>query len=165
MPRPFGWWSPALTINEYSARVPRVWDWTLWANWNVPALAYYNPHVMAKFKDPQHFRDVVDTCRRMSHTDRFFGHGWKYGSNSLLKGGCAIGFFMSFLVFITHRYYTVYVPANNPTWRKVMNKEWEEAINNSPWDHRSHVWMYCDVTGVTMGDVFAGGQKKFYIPV
>ena len=165
MPRPFGWWSPALTVSEYSARIPRVWDWSLWWNWNLSSLVYYSPHAMARFKDPQQFRDTVDTVRRMAVSDKFFGSGFKFGTNSLLKLFGVQAVMWAFLLFVTHRYYTVYVPANNPTWRKVMNKEWEEAINNSPWDHRSHVWMYCDVIGVCLGDCWTAGQKKFYVPV
>jgi len=49
-------------------------------------------------------------------------------------------------------------------WRKVVNKEWEEAINNSPWDHRSHVWAYCDVYAASVGDLVLPGQRHFYIP-
>jgi len=71
---------------------------------------------------------------------------------------------MAVLYAFVQWYYLQYVPANNPSWRKMMNKEWDEAINNSPWDHMSHVYQYVDIYACNGGDLITRGSKKFYIP-
>ena len=164
MPRPFGQWAPALTIAEYKSRIPRLWEWKYMFYLQARKQVYYSPEAMAYFKDPQQFKDAVDTARRMKVSDKFFGDGVKYPNNVGLKVFTMFSLTALFGFALLHRYYTVWIPANNPSWRKVMNKEWEEAINNSPWDHRSHVWQYCDIYACCLGDVASAGQKKFYIP-
>lgn len=164
MPRPFGTWAPALTIAEFKARCPRFWEWRLMWYMQAKKYVFYNPEAMAHFKDPQQFKDAVDITRRMRMSDAFWGEGVKRPHNSGIKVAGLVLFELTVVFLFLHRYYTVYIPAVNPSWRKVVNKEWEEAINNSPWDHRSHVWQYCDVYAACGGDVTAPGQRKFYIP-
>lgn len=164
MPRPFGAWAPALTISEFKSRCPRFWEWRLIHYLQAKQHVFYSPEAMAHFKDPQQFKDAVDIVRRMRNSDNFWGDGVKKPHNALIKIGGATLATLVFGFVLLHRYYTVYIPATNPSWRKVVNKEWEEAINNSPWDHRSHVWQYCDVYACCAGDITAPGQRKFYIP-
>jgi hypothetical protein len=162
--RPFGAWAPALTLQEFKARTPRPSDFKIKWMFDQRKEVYYSPEAMAHFKDPQQYKDAVDTARAMQYTDRFFGHGMKYPRHMHAKifGMFAITFGTASLV--ASYFYSTYLPQNNPSWRKIVNKEWEEAINNSPWDHRSHVWAYCDVYAASIGDICLPGQRKFYIP-
>ena len=164
MPRPFGVWSPATTLSEFKARCPRFGAFSLRYIFAVRKEAYYAPEAMAHFKDPQQYKDAVDTVKAMSTSDKFFGEGLKMPRHPWLKLGGVWIIHASLMWYGIHTYYTSYVPANNPSWRKVVNKEWEEAINNSPWDHMSHVWQYSDTYGVVIGNVVSAGKKKFYIP-
>jgi hypothetical protein len=125
---------------------------------------YYSPEAMAHFKDPQQFKDSVDKLKRMAFSDKFFGDGMKRPHNLFIKSGLTMAFFFVWFGLTLQWFYGSYMPAVNPSWRKIMNKEWEEAINNSPWDHRSHVWQYCDVYAANLGSVTGPGQRKFYIP-
>ena len=152
MPRPFGVWAPATTLAEFKARCPRPGQFSLKYLWFVRREVYYPPEAMAHFKDPQQFKDSVDTIRAMQQSDKFFGEGLKLPIHTAL------------MYFGIYKFYTEYVPANNPSWRKVVNKEWEEAINNSPWDHMSHVWQYSDTYASVIGDAAVAGKRKFYIP-
>ena len=164
MPRPFGVWAPAQTIAEFKARCPRLGDYTLKTLGQARSEIYYSPEAMAHFKDPQTFKDAVNTLRAMRVSDKFFGEGLKMPRNPYIKlaGVFAVQFFLTWNA--VNYYYTSYLPATNPSWRKVMNKEWDEAINNSPWDHRTHVWQYADVTAANIGNVLVAGQHKYYIP-
>jgi hypothetical protein len=164
MPRPFGAWAPSLSINELKARTPRPSAFQARNLFSARSEVYYSPEAMAHFKDPQQFKDAVDTVRKMQYSDRFFGYGlkdpaylWPKVFAVQLGWTVLAGAIVSWL-------YGTYIPQTNPSWRKVVNKEWEEAINNSPWDHRSHVWQYCDVYAASVGDVILPGQRKFYIP-
>ena len=163
-PRPFGAWAPAMTINELKARTPRPSQFTFRWLLDQRKEVFYSPEAMAHFKDPQQYKDAVDTARAMQVSGRFFGSGIKPSHHFFAKvmaaGLVAFGFALACATY----FYGTYLPANNPSWRKIVNKEWEEAINNSPWDHRSHVWAYCDVYAASVGDLTLPGQRKFYIP-
>ncbi|KAH9599625.1 hypothetical protein LSM04_008936 [Trypanosoma melophagium] len=164
MPRPFGAWAPATTLAEYRARMPGIKAISYVLLPRVRREMYYHPEALAHFKDPQQYKDALDTVVAMRVSDKFFGEGVKLPRHTLLK---LVGILSTFAlsVFATIRYYYgVYVPANNPTWRKVVNKEWEEAINNSPWDHMSHVWQYSDQYAAVIGEAGSPGRRKFYIP-
>lgn len=164
MPAPFGTWAPATTMAEFKARCPRITDLKFPSMSSARAETYYNPEAMAHFKDPQQFKDAVDTTRRMMISERFFGEGVKmprYGKAKLLS----LLAIHSGLIYVSLTYYyTQWLPATNPSWRKVVNKEWEEAMNNSPWDHLTHVWGYSDRATINLGVGAGRGQKKFYIP-
>ncbi|KAH8605625.1 hypothetical protein ERJ75_001596100 [Trypanosoma vivax] len=164
MPRPFGIWSPATTLAEYRARIPGLNAFRLRTFRSAQREVYYHPEALAHFKDPQQYRDAVDTVRAMRVSDRFFGEGQKLPRKTFLKicGLISIQFALTYACL--RYYYGTHVPANNPTWRKVVNKEWEEAINNSPWDHMSHVWQYSDQFAACIGDTGSPGPRKFYIP-
>lgn len=164
MPRPFGAWAPALSMAELKARTPRPWHFRITRMLNLRDECFYSPEAMAWFKDPQQYKDAVDTCRKMKYSFSFFGDGNKQAHNQRLKIAAIMGAFSIVDLMFMRWIYASYLPANNPSWRKVMNKEWEEAINNSPWDHRSHVWQYCDVYAASLGDIIGPGQRKFYIP-
>ncbi|EAN95980.1 cytochrome oxidase subunit VII [Trypanosoma cruzi] len=164
MPRPFGVWAPATTLAEYRARVPNLSAFSLKWIYSAKREVYYHPEALAHFKDHQQYKDAVDTVRAMSVSDKFFGEGQKLPRRPVVKMMGAL-LIEGLLVYAVIRYYYgVYVPANNPTWRKVVNKEWEEAINTSPWDHMSHVWQYSDQYAAVMGDTASPGPRKFYIP-
>ncbi len=167
MPRPFGNWAPALTMAEFKARTPRPSAFFkfhhIMGKYGKGAV-YYSPEAMAHFKDPQQYRDAVDTLRAMKYSDKLIGEGVKPPPYVHVKAfGCFLVVWAIVAAIINWMYGT-YMPANNPSWRKIMNKEWEEAINNSPWDHRTHVWKYADVYAAALGDTVAPGQRKFYIP-
>ena len=165
MPRPFGVWAPATTIAELKSRVPRPFDFSMKVHmWVRKSDYFYHPDALAWFKDPQQYKDTVDTLIRMRHTDKFFGDGCQWPTHPILKtlGLLAAVTGANYMVVVW--FYTKYLPANNPTWRKTVNKEWEEAINNSPWDHMSHVWAYTDISSVTLGNAATRGRKKFIIP-
>lgn len=164
MPRPFGAWAPALTMNELKARTPPITAFKYTFMETGRNMVYYSPEAMAHFKDPQQFKDSVDKLKRMSKSDKFFGEGMKRPHHTLLKIAGVLSFFVVGNAMILQWFYGTHMPAVNPSWRKVMNKEWEEAINNSPWDHRSHVWQYADVYAANLGSVVGPGQRKFYIP-
>lgn len=164
MPRPFGVWAPATTMAEFRSRMPTLSSVTFRSIWSARRSTYYSPEAMAHFKDPQQFKDAVDTCRRMMVSDKFFGEGVKLPHNHVLK---LLGCFAvhSLLVYWSLvYYYQSWLPANNPSWRKVVNKEWEEAVNNSPWDHMTHVWGYSDIASTNIGTAVGVGVRKFYIP-
>jgi hypothetical protein len=165
MPRPFGLWAPATTVSELKARIPRPFDFSLKLHMSVKKNEYfYHPDAMAWFKDPQQFKDTVDTLRKMRYSDKFWGDGCRMPEGALWKTGLGVlGFVTPCWVFTTW-FYESYMPANNPTWRKIKNKEWEEAINNSPWDHMSHAWGYSDAQGVNFGAASTRGKKRFIIP-
>lgn len=164
MPRPFGAWMPAMSLAELKARTPRPSMFLFKTHFQMRNEVFYQPECLALFKDPQQFKDAVDTSRIMMISDNFFGDGMKPGHNMWLKmGGFSIIMF-AFATAIANYFYGTYLPTNNPSWRKVMNKEWEQAINNSPWDHRSHVWAYCDVYAASVGDLVLPGQRHFYLP-
>jgi hypothetical protein len=164
MPRPFGVWAPATTLAEFKARCPRPGQFSIKYIFFVRREVYYPPEAMAHFKDPQQFKDSVDTIRAMQTSDKFFGEGLKLPQHPWLKLLVVAALHTAALYYGLYKYYTEYVPANNPSWRKVVNKEWEEALNNSPWDHMSHVWQYSDTYAAVIGDAAAAGQRKFYIP-
>lgn len=164
MPRPFGVWAPATTMAEYRARLPNIWDFRLHWIYSGRREVFYSPFAMAHFKDPRQFKDAVDTVRAMSISDRLFGEGQKRSRHMFLVVAGSITAIWLSVFFILRYYYSVYMPANNPTWRKVINKEWEEAISNSPWDHMSHVWQYSDQYGATIGDASAPGPRHYLIP-
>lgn len=164
MPRPFGVWAPATTLAEYRARIPSPFDFSF--KWIAAAKreVYYSPEAMAHFKDPQQFKDAVDTVRAMRVSDKIFGEGYKLPKHAFVKLLGIVGL-QSLVLFVGIKYfYGTHMPANNPTWRKVVNKEWEEAINNSPWDHMSHVWQYSDQYAVNIGNSITPGRRRFYIP-
>ena len=164
MPRPFGVWSPAQSIAEFKARCPRLGDFAISLIMNSRKEVHYHPEAMAFFKDPQQYKDAVDTCRAMRRSHYFFGHGVKLPTHPLIKAVGCLAVSGGMIWGGVHYYYAVWVPANSPTWRRFMNKEWEEAINNSPWDHMSHCWLYSDQTGAVMGNATTAGRKKFYVP-
>lgn len=165
MPRPFGVWAPATTLNEYKARVPGPGAFYFRIFMQIKKHEYYyHPDAMAWFKDPQTYKDAVDTLRRMKVSDKFFGEGYKLPHHALLKLAGIFVFGVSCAGLVTNYYYTRYIPANNPTWRKVVNKEWAEAINNSPWDHMSHVYQYTDISAANLGNVQVRGKRHFIIP-
>ena len=165
MPRPFGVWAPATSIAELKARVPRPFDFTYKIHMFVKTYEYfYQPDLMAWFKDPQHFKDTTDTLRSMRTAEKFFGDGCKWPAHAIIKMTVMVAIEVAIAWLFVVWFYTKYVPANNPTWRKTVNKEWDEAINNSPWDHMSHVWAYTDISGVTLGTASIRGKKKFIIP-
>ena len=163
--RPFGAWAPSKTLEELKARSPRPTDFKMRWSFLGRSQVYYNPALMAHYKDPQHFKDCLHKIIAQS-TDRvhFFGNGLKHPSGYEAKQLVAMGLVIFFSLSVTQWLYGSYLPQNNSRWRKMMNKEWEEAINNSPWDHRTHVWLYCDVYSATLGDITSLGRKKFYIP-
>eukprot|EP00009_Paramoeba_aestuarina_P006145 CAMPEP_0201516348 /NCGR_PEP_ID=MMETSP0161_2-20130828/7701_1 /ASSEMBLY_ACC=CAM_ASM_000251 /TAXON_ID=180227 /ORGANISM="Neoparamoeba aestuarina, Strain SoJaBio B1-5/56/2" /LENGTH=120 /DNA_ID=CAMNT_0047913447 /DNA_START=163 /DNA_END=525 /DNA_ORIENTATION=- len=119
---------------------------------------------MAYFKNPQAFRDHYDRIKSLKYTDKFFGEGLKESKYFNAKIYGIVGTIQIINLAMTWYFYCRFVPATSPTWRKFMNKEWEEAINNSPYDHRSHVWHYSNVCGATLASVVQAGSKKFYIP-
>ncbi|KEG09406.1 cytochrome c oxidase VII [Trypanosoma grayi] len=164
MPRPFGVWAPATTLAEYRARLPSFRAFSLRWVWGGRREVYYHPEALAHFKDHQQYKDAVDTVRAMQVSDKFFGEGTKLPRHPILKLMVSFGLYASVVYAGLRYYYGVYVPANNPTWRKVVNKEWEEAINNSPWDHMSHVWQYSDQYASVIGEAGSPGPRKFYIP-
>jgi hypothetical protein len=165
MPRPFGVWAPATTLAELHSRIPGWKDWSLKLHMSIKQHEYYyQPEALAWFKDPQQYKDAVDTLRKMRVCDKFFGDGCKWPEHCAIKtAGC-----LSIIIGINYAFtcwvYGSYAPANNPTWRKIHNKEWDEAVNNSPWDHMSHAWGYSDTQSVNFGCVTSGGPRKFIIP-
>lgn len=164
MPKPFGAWHPAMTMAELKARTPRLSQFSVMAMLGKGRQVYYSPEAMAHFKDPQQFRDSVDTVRKMMYSDKITGHGMRPCRQVHAKTFVLFLGISAVMLWMMNWFYSSYVPANNPSWRKVMNKEWEEAINTSPWDHRTHVWKYCDMSAACLGDAVAMGQRKFYIP-
>lgn len=164
MPRPFGVWAPATTLAEYRARVPNFTAFAFQFVGSARREVYYHPEALAHFRDHQQYKDAVDTVRAMRVSDKFFGEGQKLPRMFLIKLLGTLGLYGLAVYSGLRYYYTVHVPANNPTWRKVVNKEWEEAINTSPWDHMSHVWNYSDQYAAVLGDAVAPGRRKFYIP-
>ncbi|EPY39567.1 cytochrome c oxidase VII [Angomonas deanei] len=100
----------------------------------------------------------------MRISDKLFGEGMKMPKRTIPLMLACLGTHAAILISGLSYYYGVHMPANNPTWRKTVNKEWEEAINNSPWDHMSHVWQYSDHYAIVLGDTAAPGRRKFYIP-
>nr|CCD13665.1 unnamed protein product [Trypanosoma congolense IL3000] len=164
MPRPFGTWAPATTLAEFRARVPGFRNFKLvWAHKGRREV-YYHPDALAHFKDHQQYKDAVDTIRAMRVSDRFFGEGVKYPRHPFIKMAVILAMHGTLTYTCLRYYYGTHVPANNPTWRKIVNKEWEEAINNSPWDHMSHVWQYSDQYASSIGEAVSPGRRKFYIP-
>ena len=164
MPRPFGVWHPATTIAELHARTPSWKDGRFQSMYKMRGETHYSPETMAWFKNPQAFKDHVDRIKEMRFSDKFFGQGFKYPRYHSTKVFGCVCFLTSINMSLTWYFYNRWVPARNPTWRKIVNKEWEEAINNSPWDHRSHVWTYSNVHAAHLGSVSTHGAKKFYIP-
>ncbi|ORC85731.1 cytochrome c oxidase VII [Trypanosoma theileri] len=164
MPRPFGAWAPATTLAEFRSRVPNMSSFSFRSVLNVRREVYYHPEALAHFKDPQQYKDAVDTVVAMRVSDKFFGEGNKLPRYAAIKVAGALAVLGSAIFSVLRYYYCVYTPANNPTWRKVVNKEWEEAINNSPWDHMSHVWQYSDQYATVIGEASSSGRHKFYIP-
>ncbi|AAZ10176.1 cytochrome oxidase subunit VII [Trypanosoma equiperdum] len=164
MPRPFGVWAPATTLAEYRARIPGMSNFKLRWVFGARREVYYHPEALAHFKDHQQYKDAVDTVRAMRTSDKFFGEGVKLPHHPLIKMGVILSIHGYLTYCCLRYYYGTHVPANNPTWRKIVNKEWEEAINNSPWDHMSHVWQYSDQYASSIGEAAALGRRKFYIP-
>lgn len=164
MPRPFGAWAPALNIAELKARTPRPSMFSAGFMFGSGKNVYYSPEAMAHFKDPQQFRDAVDTVVKMRFSDRPFGHAMRPPPYVHIKCFGVFSILVAGMAAMQNWFYSSYVPANNPSWRKVMNKEWEEAMNNSPWDHRTHVWKYAEVNAACLGNTVDLGQRKFYIP-
>lgn len=164
MPRPFGAWAPATTIAELKARTPRPSQFKIRPMFEARHQVYYSPEAMAHFKDPQQFKDAVDKLRAMAFTDKFWGYGVKEPHHVWKKTFAVQAVFAIGTLASMQYFYGTHMPAVNPSWRKIFNKEWEEAINNSPWDHRSHVWQYSDVYAAQIGSVVSGGPRKFYIP-
>ena len=164
MPRPFGVWAPATTLAEYRARLPNPFAFSFKFLYSGKREVYYAPEAMAHFKDPQQFKDAVDTVRAMRVSDKFFGEGIKLPRHPIVRIASILAVHLGLLFAGIRYYYGTVTPANNPTWRKVVNKEWEEAINNSPWDHMSHVWQYSDTYAAVLGDTAAPGKRKFFIP-
>jgi len=164
MPRPFGVWSPATTIAELHARTPSWRDARFVSIYKLRGEAHYSPETMAWFKNPQAFKDHIDRIREMRYSDKFFGQGFKYPRQMAAKVALVTGSLILLDLGITWFFYNRWVPARNPTWRKIVNKEWEEAINNSPWDHRTHVWAYSNIVAMNLGATTLPGPKKFYIP-
>ena len=163
--RPFGAWAPSKTLEELKARTPRPKDFKLRDGWTSRNYCYYNPESMAQFKDPQYFKDCLNKIRASAvDHNHFCGFGLRPGSNNGKKVCATSCAFLLLMLAITQWFYGSYLPQNNSRWRKMMNKEWEEAINNSPWDHRTHVWLYCDIYCACLGDITSLGRKKFYIP-
>ena len=164
MPRPFGTWHPATTIAELRARTPAWRDFRFVPLWRLHQETYYHPETMAMFKNPQAFRDHVDTVKNMKYSKKFLGDGVKFHRHMWMN--CLLVMMVQTVVNmgLIWYYYNRWVPATSPTWRKFMNKEWEEAINNSPWDHRSHVWQYTKISAAHVGCLTSAGSKKFYIP-
>ena len=163
--RPFGAWAPSKTLEELKSRTPRPKDFKLRDAWAGRNYVYYNPDHMAHFKDPQYYKDCLNKIRSsaVDHV-HFTGQGTRPGyMNAWKLGGVSTAIFCSYIA-MTQWFYGSYLPQNNSRWRKMMNKEWEEAINNSPWDHRTHVWLYCDIYAACLGDITSLGRKKFYIP-
>ena len=164
MPRPFGVWAPATTLAELKARCPRPGQFSLKYIFYARHEVFYPPEAMAHFKNPQQFKDAVDTVRAMSRSNRIFGDGLKLPHRHWSKLSVIVFGTWAAVYLSLYQFYSVYIPANNPTWRKIVNKEWEEALNNSPWDHMTHVWQYSDVYATVLGEAAVAGQRKFYIP-
>ncbi|EPY31770.1 cytochrome c oxidase VII [Strigomonas culicis] len=164
MPRPFGVWAPATTLAEYRARIPSPFAYSFRLIYLAKNEVFYPPEALAHFKDPQQFKDAVNTLRAMQVSDKIFGEGQKLPKNWLVPLAACLAAHAVILIAGLQYYYGVHMPANNPTWRKVVNKEWEEAINTSPWDHMSHVWQYSDNYAAVLGDIAAPGPRRFYIP-
>ncbi|KAG5477514.1 hypothetical protein CUR178_05218 [Leishmania enriettii] len=164
MPRPFGVWAPATTLAEYRARIPNPFAYSFKWVYSMKKEVFYPPEALAHFKDPQQFKDAVDTVVAMRVSDKIFGEGQKLPRHPVLLMLMVLATHGFVLFSALRYYYGSHMPANNPTWRKTVNKEWEEAINNSPWDHMSHVWQYSDEYAAALGDTAAPGQRKFYIP-
>lgn len=163
--RPFGAWAPPKNLEELKARTPRPADWNLRPVWAVKKYCYYEPELLAQFKDPQHCRDCIDKIRSIRTDSSFFGDGgFTPPENEWWKLWGAEAALVAWAFLCQQIYYNFYMASNNPRMRKLVNKEWEEAINNSPWDHRSHCWLYSDMYGVCLGDLTSLGRKKFYIP-
>ena len=164
MPRPFGTWHPATTVAELRARTPRWRDFSFhrWSTLNKET--FYHPETMQTFVNPQAYRDFIDRLRTFKHSDKFFGEGVKESNYFNAKVFGAVSLYGAVALSCTWYFYNVIVPTSSPTWRKFMNKEWEEAIDNSPWNHMSHVWEYSNICSAALGSVVSAGPKKFYIP-
>ena len=164
MPRPFGTWHPATSIAELRARTPRWRDYNFIRWGKVNKENFYHPETMQHFVNPQAYRDHYDRLKTFKYTTKFFGDGVKESQYFNAKIFGAVSLVSMINVGLTWFFYNRWVPATSPTWRKFMNKEWEEAIDNSPWDHRSHVWAFSNVCSASLGSICSAGSKKFYIP-
>eukprot|EP00759_Apiculatamorpha_spiralis_P032486 PhF_6_TR33873/c1_g1_i1/m.49709 len=165
MPRPFGVWHPATTLAELRARSPSFTDMRFVPIYKLKQETYYSPESMMWFKNPQTFKDHVDRLKSMAYTNKFFGEGFKFSPYMHVKVQGVVGTIALANASFCWYYYNKWIPARNPTFRKIVNKEWEEAMNNSPWDHRTHVWAYSTAHAVHLGHLTdRGGNKKFYIP-
>ncbi|EPY35006.1 cytochrome c oxidase VII [Strigomonas culicis] len=165
MPRPFRCLGPGPLLSLSTARASRVRSRTPSVSSTWRRTRSSTPGTRSRTsRTPTQFKDAVNTLRAMQVSDKIFGEGQKLPKNWLVPLAACLAAHAVILIAGLQYYYGVHMPANNPTWRKVVNKEWEEAINTSPWDHMSHVWQYSDNYAAVLGDIAAPGPRRFYIP-